>query len=375
MPKIILILFVFLLNYTSVVRSQSNWHSAIEADFNKLINHSTKIKYNPHGLAFSLEYSVYKQTLGSKNWHIYYHHPRIGFSIKAMYLGAPNRVLGNALSIYPFIDVNLSKRFSFYLGSGLAYLNRPYHILNNPLQITIGSHWNNTTIIKGIFQINSNNNFDTKIGLGFCHYSNGTSKSPNLGLNYPFALLHINTHYNKSKLSTDSHTIKDFYSKWSIITHIGAATKQIKTTGGPNFWVFNTSMMLGYNYSPYKLFFAGFELEHPTISAYFYEHTEDITAISKWNLYTRRFVFAAHEWLIGPAAISVGMGYRISPYSVLNTFKVYNKLQFNLRLPKIFSIIEPRIGIALKSNYGTADYISYNLAFRFDLKRNKKISD
>jgi len=115
-----------------------------------------------------------------------YKSPQQGIGISYNYLGDPN-VLGSAVSAYSFMDFKLYNSKIFRLGlrinAGGAYLTRKYDINYNPENIAI------STNICFYFGANINlafrlpSGFELKLMPAFMHYSNGSVKKPNLGLN------------------------------------------------------------------------------------------------------------------------------------------------------------------------------------------------
>jgi len=77
-----------------------------------------------------------------------------------------------------------NNRFQFKMGTGLALLTKKYNFYSNRENVSIGSHLNNVTYFFSGYKFSR-----ITIGVGVLHYSAGALSMPNLGLNYPFAMV------------------------------------------------------------------------------------------------------------------------------------------------------------------------------------------
>lgn len=104
-----------------------------------------------------------------------------------------NEVLGSAISataymVFPLLDTKKNCFVDFTIGSGIGYLTQCYHVVDNPLNNAIGSKINARVNLKlSIIRYFSKTHLGA--GIEFMHFSNGTLKTPNLGLNLPSAYL------------------------------------------------------------------------------------------------------------------------------------------------------------------------------------------
>ena len=132
--------------------------------------------------AGSLQLSV--QTNGDKLWEQLYNFPRYGFGLyKPFFPDAP--YLGNPVAIYGTMGFALKRwesiSFNFDIGLGLAFNWKSY--LEDKYNLAMGA--SESAIFSTTFSFEKRlvNGLRFYAGAGFVHFSNGSLKVPNLGIN------------------------------------------------------------------------------------------------------------------------------------------------------------------------------------------------
>lgn len=151
----------------------------------------------------AVEISLLKATYGRTRWEYMYNYPLIGISYWYSDLGR-TRPLGSAHAVFPFIDFPLlrNKGFNIYfrLGVGIGYLTRKYDRYDNFENLAIGSHLNGAVNILFEARWRLGSRLIASTGVSLMHFSNGSIKQPNYGLNMPgvnFAIAYRLSHENK----------------------------------------------------------------------------------------------------------------------------------------------------------------------------------
>jgi hypothetical protein len=128
-----------------------------------------------------------QRTFGEKKWQQDYNYPDFGFSFG--YIDFNNKNLDKLYGLYAHHDFHLSNRnaahkFLLSIGAGIAYNTKPYDKITNNKNISLGSHLNLSPLFK-IYYAKENiiENIGLQTGFTFIHASNGSSKSPNKGIN------------------------------------------------------------------------------------------------------------------------------------------------------------------------------------------------
>ncbi|NOT37469.1 MAG: hypothetical protein HOP11_08835 [Saprospiraceae bacterium] len=356
--------------YANAQNNRSQFRSGIQ--FSRLLKHSPNLRINPEGIGGIFDFAVFKTVNGSKDWHHELQFPRYGLLCKYLYLGKPQKILGNAIGLIPFIDLTINKRKSstsyFMIGSGFAYNNRIYNIVSNSDQNAISTHWNNLTSFEYKYEYSILSKLNIYFGLSMTHISNGAYKAPNLGLNYLSIIAGL-SQKNLQRSLTPTDSLKSG-TKWMTGINYGYAVKEHEISGGPKFIVQNINFESGYFYRKYKVVKAGFDVEHHSFASYVQAHdfkNENIKDAFYQGL--RVHVFAAHEWLFGPLSIETRLGYQIKKRTVWAGVPFYSKLIFQYHIPVTFvQGLQFGLGISLKAQWADAEYMNVLLGLRYNIK-------
>ena len=152
----------------------------------KVIKHRENLLFNVPNRSHEFRLAYTYQTTGKYKWERYWNKPRI--TINALYVNYGSKeVLGNAYAILPELHFTIAKRKAFRLnlqfGTGIAYLNKPYNAISNPMNNAIGSNLNNISSLKFGLTYQWSDRWISTLSAGIVHFSNGLSSSPNTGLN------------------------------------------------------------------------------------------------------------------------------------------------------------------------------------------------
>jgi hypothetical protein len=131
----------------------------------------------------------YSKILGGKeSWQHAYRYPHMGFSLMFMDLGSPN-ILGTAASGSWFIDFPLvqGKRFAYSLkaGQGIGWVEKKFDYETNYKNFANSTTFNGFVNLSNMLHYRFSERIETSIGIAFVHFSNGSFRKPNLGLNIP----------------------------------------------------------------------------------------------------------------------------------------------------------------------------------------------
>lgn len=158
--------------------------------------HSALARYSRHAPA--LELSFHRNTYGQHRWEVLHNYPSIGFTFYYSPLSFHNdnisKELGQVFALYPFINfpINSSERskITFKLGVGLSYLTNKFAPQDGPgvpegsyHNYAIGSHINAAINLSFEYRQRLANRLSLVTSTGLTHFSNGATKSPNMGIN------------------------------------------------------------------------------------------------------------------------------------------------------------------------------------------------
>ncbi|HOW32113.1 MAG TPA: acyloxyacyl hydrolase [Bacteroidales bacterium] len=152
-----------------------------------LINHHLEMQiYNSHFPAF--EINLGKETYGRQRWESLYGYPIIGVAYWYSTLGN-SEFLGRSNAVFPYINYpivrNMKHELNFRLGLGLGYLTKCFDPVTNYKYLAIGSHVNAAINLMAEYRWRVAPRLQLATGIAIMHFSNGSTKTPNYGINTP----------------------------------------------------------------------------------------------------------------------------------------------------------------------------------------------
>jgi len=152
-----------------------------------LIAHHLEMEnFNAHLPSF--EINLARSTYGKNQWEALYKYPLTGVSYWNAWLG-DRETIGKGHALMPFISFPLIKKeksqLDFRLAAGLGYLTKKFDRLENYKYIAIGSHLNAAINLMVEYRWKPVQHLQLSGGLQLMHFSNGSIKTPNFGLNIP----------------------------------------------------------------------------------------------------------------------------------------------------------------------------------------------
>ncbi|MCX6234560.1 MAG: acyloxyacyl hydrolase [Bacteroidetes bacterium] len=157
--------------------------------------------YNSHFPA--IEISLGKATYGQQFWEQMYSYPDIGIVYYHSGLGI-SPYLGTANALFPYINFPIIKTktitIGFRLGAGIGYLTKKFERLENFKHLAIGSHINFAGNLMLELNYRLNDFYWFTAGLTLTHFSNGSFKLPNYGLNVPAISIGLQRFFNRQNV-------------------------------------------------------------------------------------------------------------------------------------------------------------------------------
>ncbi len=193
-----------LLTATAVAQPKSplsghNLSLEVKAQYGFLLSHHLELDiFNAHFPA--VEITLQRETWGTKRWEQAYNYPSYGISFWYSGLGGFDAI-GSAYALYPTINFPLTRNdkqsLHFKLGIGVAYLTNHFDRIENYKNFAIGSAFNFSASLYFDYRHKISKQFTLSAGLGLTHFSNGSTKTPNYGLNILTATVGITGYLSK----------------------------------------------------------------------------------------------------------------------------------------------------------------------------------
>ena len=196
----------------------------------------------PAGVNFGFEFPSSQQ----RPWLQYLNNSTLGVGVSYVDLG--DKVMGKAVSVYPYIMINCVRAKHFELGiklaSGLAYCSETYWTNeqtpdnrdNVNAHFTFGSHLN-AYLCGGVnltFPLTRNLALNGEVG--FFHMSNGRMMEPNMGANILYGGVGLVATMNPEE-EKEPIEFPDLPYRWSLNVTLSAGTHSADLTDGHNFLI------------------------------------------------------------------------------------------------------------------------------------------
>jgi hypothetical protein len=356
------------MNLSLSAQSSSSKDFVISAQghYGFIIGHRPDMQRLIKGNIYGGELNYIYRTCGNECWQGMYNYPEFGFCMVHLNLGN-NQELGSLTAIYPYTNLRLTNarrnfRLNLRLGFGLAYISKPYDVVNNPYNVAIGSHYNGFVNLRfsTFFMITSALRLDA--GVGFSHASNGAIKMPNLGLNMPSVNLGIGYVFGSKTMCYKRDTLlesdlkKDKH-KWhaSLIGVMGI--KESEKYGSAEYTAYGLIYNMYYTKNYKNQFGGGLELAYN--NATIYQWKKDSVS----NIRTRDVL---------QVGCKVGYAFTFNRLSFPIDFGVYvYKKQplngwFFHRIGVRYMVTKHLIAnVTLLTHFAKADYFEWGIGYQF----------
>ena len=201
------ILFI-LLTHISFAQQSPKYSYSLGAEVSNGIihRHHEYIGHLIKGMPVGIELSLQKSTYGAKAWEANFGYPDVDFKIS--YYDLRNKEqLGHVVALSTGMAFHLlgkapfKNQLQFYFGMGVAYATNSYNQEYNNLNNVISSRLSYNGNLKLAYHHQFGERLNAGVGLKITHFSNGSVKLPNNGLN--LVSLNVMTSYKISKGKPD----------------------------------------------------------------------------------------------------------------------------------------------------------------------------
>lgn len=359
--KRIAALFLILFNLLSA-SAQHGWEARILPGF-LVPHHEDMARQMAHVSGFEVGREWKIDSAGYIARH--QNHPYAGIALSYFNLG--NDINGHALCIQNYYDagIPLGKRSSLRgrFSVGLGYLNKEYDINTNPMNRSIGSHYNGFMQILTYVQTPLTPRTFLHFGIGMSHFSNGNWSMPNLGINLPSLVLGVKYRENNEKYL---HSLKTYSVpktiQWQFSSRLGK--RQIGIDNPRNIVNYLLEAEIIYPHNPFRQWRVG--LVSFFDRTYVYTKFQPLPSNIRPNQITEIALQCGHEYRIGRFGFVTDLGFYL--YRPDRTKRMYYE-GVGLKL-----YVTPQLVLInrLKAHLTSADYFEWGLAYNFTSKHKVK---
>lgn len=271
------------------------------------------------------------------------------------------RILGDVHALVPWIeqparfgDLSLSVR----AGLGIAWLTNPFDLTNNYRNTAIGSHLNAAILLNASVSYSATPRWIWSTGASFVHFSNGSTRQPNYGINLPliYGGVAYNLLKNRGEWKSRSDTLP--YRRFLLAAQWAAGTKEIFPVNGPSYFSWFGSVKVGYHFTRRGALTGAFDLSYNA---------------SDRDYLARKGIGVASESDLLKTGVSLGIemrsrlltfGFSFGRYlHQLDTSEgdYYDALSLSCKV-----LAGLHAGLLLKTHFARADFIGLGLSYQFD---------
>ena len=354
------LIFFLLTANTAVLAQLSGRVFTIQAGYGFVLRHADKIGQASLTHPYYAEFSYSRLTDGSREWHKPYRYPETG--LVAGVLNYHTALLGTAFYVFPYaektmLDLNAVK-LNLRIGFGGAYLTKKYDPDDNFQNISIGSHLNYMLRGEGAVNIKLALRWKLRLAATLTHFSNGSFKQPNAGIN----TLSLGTgisylphfQYYTHKTDTFAHAFRKGFS----VNLAGAFTAQeIEYPGEKKYLGGNFISYLSYRLNRKSAVNLGLDVFFNSAHRHIIEETHPSGNLPD---YKQAGITLGHELFVSRLSLLTQVGYYVyAPQA--NQAAVYERYALKYAWSRRFFS-----SLALKAHYGTAEYTEWTAGFVID---------
>lgn len=322
------------------------------------MNHSINMAHLANQRPWGVELDLTRQTSGIKTWQQIHNYPIVGYSFQYFRMD-PEKPLGDMYSLIihwgKHIVQTKKSKLSFRLGIGPGYIERRFDREENYKNNLISTRLNYTLNGRINYSFHITPNVSVNAGLGIIHFSNGSMKVPNLGINIPSVHLGVGfqpTHTEEFK--RDSLT--KFKRHTEFIVFGAGGFKQVYPVDGKTYIVATLAGYINRRVNVKSALNIGVDI--------FYNgaYKQTIDSLGYDNPTSKYFtagIHAGHEFYMHRLSVLTQLGFYV--YNPLKLTKsVYQRYAFRYHLNKKVFIL-----LGLKSHFGNADFVEWGVGGKF----------
>jgi hypothetical protein len=299
--------------------------------------------------------SVSKKRNGEKQWEQDWLFPETGLTLSCFDLGTEK--LGKGVALYPYLDFPLRPDGNLYFryGMGVGYVENVFDKDLNYKNAAVGSHWNG--IIH--FDLHYNAPVGKKSSLlleaGITHYSNGSLKLPNLGINIAHANLGFKTSFGTVRLQRVMLAERESARPFTAIL-LSGGRKKVYPPYGKTYSIISLSSQRLWPLKGKTFAGVGGDLFYDnSISGRLRDLKKETTTGADDY---RAGIFGALNVRVGSLGLIFNMGfYLYNPWK--DDGNMYHRIGLQYSVGKIF------LSANLKTHYARADFFEAGTGFRF----------
>lgn len=352
--------FFIWIGFIGLLKAQSPLDINVAYAKGFIFKHSPSIAHLATSHPGSFWLSVYKKTQGEKFWQSLYNYPDVGATL--IYMDYQNPVLGKSIGLIPNYNFHIlhpERRVNghFKIGLGAGYHTNPYNKKENNKNNVLSTPFSYGILFQSELTAKITNQLKFATGISFTHFSNGSVKKPNKGIN----IISWNTGltYTLGEIAEYLNNEDEYNSKgqWSAVTVIsGGMSETIKIRSGI-YPFFNALIYADRPLNVKRRIGGGIEYFHTLSLKEEIKIDPDVGDVIPD--FRRLALVAVYEQVFNAVSLIANTGiYIYSPYKSFDPFYVRLGVRYAIT-DHIFA------GLSVKSHYFKAEAGEWSIGYRF----------
>ncbi len=352
------------------VEANTGYSVSVIGSYGKIFKHTQR--FEPTITEPSQVYELYlgRHTAGKRLWEELIGYPVVGLSLIHARFGDAD-IFGQALGLMPSLAFQTRRKhwsLNYRIGIGLAYLNNPYDLFNNPTNNVIGSNWNNITQLAVFAEGNLHPKWHLIGMFSFTHFSNGRTQAPNLGINVPAVGLGLRYLPQPPTIKTariPRDSLPQYDHKFHAGLKIGHGFTDGEPVGGPKYPVYVLQAYVAKRVATQWQLLAGIESNYYA-SIYYYNINQGNWAGQEAKRAFKIAPYIGGELFMGRFSFVGTAGY----YAYNPDFTrgiVPTKIGLQYYAFPTYTRVGRQLywGIYLKAHFSVADYVEVGMGYTF----------
>ena len=276
--------------------------------------HSALGRYSRHTPSYEL--SIHRNTYGERRWEVLHNYPSIGltFYYSDFNHDSITAELGRVFALYPFINFPITpsetSKLTFKLGVGLSWLTNKFDPKENYHNYAIGSHLNAAVNLSFEYRQRIVERLHWVLSAGLTHFSNGATRSPNMGINIfsvatglSWYLMSPKTHIDKRL--RPKHYLFEFDGKKHFVTdyQYTFGIKDMSQQYGAHQYFFVHDLAVNFMFQLSERDRLGMGVE------FVYDNSDKITK-PDWDFYLKPGLLISYEMMLDRLSFMFNVGLR-----------------------------------------------------------------
>ena len=276
--------------------------------------HSALGRYSRHTPSYEL--SIHRNTYGEHRWEVLHNYPSIGltFYYSDFNQDSITAELGRVFALYPFINFPITpsetSKLTFKLGVGLSWLTNKFDPKENYHNYAIGSHLNAAVNLSFEYRQRIVERLHWVLSAGLTHFSNGATRSPNMGINIfsvstglSWYLMSPKTHIDKRL--RPRHYLFEFDGKKHFVTdyQYTFGVKDMSQQYGSHQYFFVHDLAVNFMFQLSERDRLGMGVE------FVYDNSDKITK-PDWDFYLKPGLLISYEMMLDRLSFMFNVGLR-----------------------------------------------------------------